>query len=185
MKDRWTEEGKWGLPHWLIFFFFLDHTTLCYLQNPTKHFCFSPKAILHWRPAGGHPVGRCFSVAPGHSRALLWPQAETDSRLTLPRSVSHVGICIYHFITPRHIFSTTWLLLLFSQVRSVQRISDWRLSQDSICNIDLLDYSFCVCKWEWGQHYNSAEFRICWQYPPKEGWDPKNECPGYCCYVYR
>ena len=40
-----------------------------------------------------------------------WDWLKTESpKLTLP--VSHMGICIYHFITPTHFRSTTWLLLL-------------------------------------------------------------------------
>ena len=37
---------------------------------------------------------------------FFWPLAETDFRLRL--YVLHIGIYIYHFITPIHFRSTTW-----------------------------------------------------------------------------
>ena len=41
---------------------------------------------------------------------LFWPQAEINVRRRL--TVSYVGICTYHFITPKHFRSTTLLLPL-------------------------------------------------------------------------
>ena len=40
------------------------------------------------------------------------PEARSKLRLILKLPASHVGICIYHFITPAHFHSTTWLLPL-------------------------------------------------------------------------
>ena len=48
---------------------------------------------------------------------LLWLQAETDSRLT----VSHVGICIYHFTMPSISIQPHDCFHLFTQVHLVQR----------------------------------------------------------------
>ena len=77
--------------------------------------------VLNRRPALGSSVGSCPS----------WELLKTHTD-RLPLSV---GIYIYHFKTLTHFHLITWLLpLFFPQVRPVQRISDWRLGQGSICN---------------------------------------------------
>ena len=64
-------------------------------------------AVLRDVISVGHPAIYWHS----HDRLnLFWPQAEPVSRLTPP--VSHMNIYIYHFITPTHFRSTTWLLPL-------------------------------------------------------------------------
>ena len=56
---------------------------------------------------------------------LFWPQADTVSRLRF--LVSHVGICLYHFLKPTHFRSTKWLLLLIYTCASCAEKSliDW------------------------------------------------------------
>ena len=96
------------------FFFWPYHSVLS--SRPHLALLLFGRRTLTQRPT----VGRYSSGAPSHSlalpwpTALFWPQAETDSRLRL--TVSHVGICIYHFITPTYFCSTTWLLpFIFSR----------------------------------------------------------------------
>ena len=72
------------------------------------------------QPLAGAPVTECISSV-------------YNSRLTL--FVSHVDILTYPFITQTHFRSTTRdEFRLFSQVCPVQKISDWRLGQGSICS---------------------------------------------------
>ena len=108
-RDRQMEGDKYSLLYWPITAS-LDRTMLCY---HLALMLFSQE-VLNQSLAG----------AP-----------KTDSRLSLTLPVSHVGICIYHFITHTHIsIQPCDCFHLFSQVRPVQRISDWQLGQGSVCN---------------------------------------------------
>ena len=101
MRDRGRRRlrGEDRLPYWSITFSSLDYTTLCYLQSLKFSLPMRPiQPVLTRRP--------WFSIC----RLDLPLQVETDSRLW--PLISHVGICLYAFITPTHFQSTTWLFLL-------------------------------------------------------------------------
>ena len=70
-------------------------------------------------------------------QALFWSQAETDTRQRFP--VSHVGICIYPFITLIHFRSTTWLLpLIFTCAPCVEKsLMDASVTLSSVKSTDV------------------------------------------------
>ena len=90
VRDRWTERDEDRLPYWPITS--LSHTTLGYLQDPTKHFFgFSAGEYI--------TGGSLWATVP--ARRSPWLQAETprfatDCRLTLtPNNRDpHVGIIL-------------------------------------------------------------------------------------------
>ena len=99
--------------------------------------------MLNWSsPRGG------FAPNCGYGSQSVDSTDRCNLRLTqdwhcIPRV--HLHISFQNTIT--HFRLTTWLIHLFLQVLPVQRISDWRLDQGSICNtIKLqmfLDHYFC------------------------------------------
>ena len=75
-----------------------------YLKGPTKHFCFSASGVLNQRPAVGH----CLSGVLSHLLVLsMTDQISSGYKIRL--TISHVGICIYPFITATHFHWTMWL----------------------------------------------------------------------------
>ena len=71
--DRWTEGDKTDLENLLYWpITFHDHSTLCYLQNPTWHFCFSAGVA--------QPVVWYGLQTP--AERSQWLQAGSDSELT-------------------------------------------------------------------------------------------------------
>ena len=90
-------------------------------------------AVLSWRPYLALLLfSRVYS-----NRSPLWATAPTERPHWLPAETprlpqTHVGIYIYHFV--KYFRSTAWLLPRIFTGASCLRISDWRLSQGSICN---------------------------------------------------
>ena len=97
------------------------------------------RGLLNRRPAVGRSVGHGLSGTPSKSLVLPWlieslMTASWDSKTKTPTahiSRGHRYIISKHphiSVQPRDCFC------LFSLVRPVQRISDWRIDQGSICN---------------------------------------------------
>ena len=75
---------------------------LCYLQDltsslPTRR----TQPVFARGPLG--PLAATVLYLPTRLTVASWDRLQTAT-------ASHVGICIYHFITPVHFRSTTWLL---------------------------------------------------------------------------
>ena len=103
--ERQTDGDEDRLLYWPIHSFSLDHNTLCYLHGLSFSLSTRRTQPLSARALFG-PLRPRFSIY-----RLNWLlQAETDFKLRPP--LSHLGICIYHFITPTHFPLTTWLLPL-------------------------------------------------------------------------
>ena len=121
--DRRAKRDKDRLPHWLTTSSF-DNITLCYLQGPTRHFFLLPSrphpALFLLLSSGGSLWA---AASTGYSR---WLQAETP-RLPL----THVSICIYHFVTPTHFRSTMWLrLLIFTCLSCLENL--WSTARSKV-----------------------------------------------------
>ena len=92
--------------------FSLDHSTLCYLQEPTKHFFCILAEVAQPRVTEGHdPQWGILSQQAALTQAFLF---QTDSTAT--------GICLYSFITPTFFrfffrFFTQVHLWLMAQLR--------------------------------------------------------------------
>ena len=113
----------------------------------------SRPGVLNWRPA----VGSCLSGAPSHTLALfVTRRISPGSKLRLTQltlSVSHVGIYIYHFMTPTHFRSTTWLLPLIFRVASCAE-NLWltvrsRVSRQKKKLNNVIDKTFLFRKFAW------------------------------------
>ena len=90
--------------------------------------------VLNWRLAVGCCVGRCPSRTPSHSRL----------RLTLP--VSHMDICIYHFITSTNFHSTIWLLsLIFTGASCAENF--WLRAQSKVNTQQYIARCSYSCGW--------------------------------------
>ena len=76
------------------------------------------RGALNVWPAVDRSVGRSPSRAPSHSQAISVTDRIFFGR-KLRLTISHVGICIYHFTTPTHFCSPRDCL--FAQVHPVQR----------------------------------------------------------------
>ena len=99
----------------------------------------------------------CWDVLTQSSLGSCWAPAATflylPSRLTTANwdwlrtelHVSHMGICIYNFITPTHFCSTTWfLLLIFTDASCRENL--WLTAWSRvICNIFLNGISIFIC----------------------------------------
>ena len=90
----------------------------------------------------------------------MWATAQrstlSDCKLGLTQTDANClrsshGIWIYHFI-----MTSDDCFLLFTQVRPVQRISYWRLSQESICN----NISFLGLKWKGSERNDKLKKKI-------------------------
>ena len=131
--DRQRETNT-NCAYWPIISFSLDHTTLCFLQSQTWcYFSFSAE----WYSTGG-PL---WAAAPVRRLVTRWRSRDRKVRLTqewLSKtariSCGHLPyiISLHTNISVNHVDCFLW----FSQVRPVQRISDWRLGQSSVCNRD-------------------------------------------------
>ena len=74
---------------------------------------------------------------------LFWPQISTGSRLT----VLHVGISIYHFITPTHYHKTTWvLLLIYIDVRAAKPLIDGSVKGQYTTLLPNLFFKMSTCR---------------------------------------
>ena len=80
--DRRTEEDKYRLLYWPLTST-LEHSTLSCFQDPTRHFCFSARAL--WSTTRVGTFNNC-KLALTHT-AFTWPWHSCS-------------ICIYHFIMP-------------------------------------------------------------------------------------
>ena len=84
------------------FFSWPYHAVLSYILSSRRHWAL----LLHGRYSTGGPL---WVVVPAGRPAACWFSRDSfKTEVTLP--VSHMGICIHHFITPKHIHSITWLL---------------------------------------------------------------------------
>ena len=97
-RSQTETEGDVGkLPFWLI--------TCCVIfKAPLSTSSAFRSGVLNRKPA----AGRCPNGAP----SLSLVRSMTDripSGCKLRLTVSHVSMCIYHFTTPTHFRSTTWL----------------------------------------------------------------------------
>ena len=105
-RDRRTEGGgdKDRLLHWSITSSSssLGRTTLCYLQDLSKHFCFRTGCTQREAAVGRWPGG-----------CSQWLQVRSDSRLTLtPTNPLTHGRLHKSFYNTNKFRSTTWLLPL-------------------------------------------------------------------------
>ena len=90
--------------------FSLDHAVLS--SRPHLALLLLLGHVLIRKPA----EGRCSRGAPSH-------------KLRLP--VSHMDICIYNFLTPKHFYSTTWLpLLIFTGASCAENL--WLTAQSRV-----------------------------------------------------
>ena len=90
----------WRLPHWPITS--LDHTMLSATQLKT---CCGPLCGMLLQQSV-QPLTGTLHDWPNLFWLQSWDWFKTETPL------SHVDICIYHFITPTHFCSTMWLLPL-------------------------------------------------------------------------
>ena len=121
------------LPYWPITSS-LDHSTLCYLQDPLSTSASRP-GLLNRRPGIGYRPQRersqwlqaGFDSAPPDSNSLNWRQQPSVGRSHWLQTGSHsglhclqltaAGICIYYFLTPTY-FQLDHMIVfhLFTQV---------------------------------------------------------------------
>ena len=93
--------------------------------------------VLNRRPAMSHSVKRCPGGAHNHWLVLIVTDWISSSpKLSLPQNWLYLTWTFANFISQRPQISIQPrdCFRLFPQVRPMQRISDWPLSQGSICN---------------------------------------------------
>ena len=131
-----------------------ETNTDCHTEPYFPHFltilhCIIFKAPLSTsstsRPSGGYSTedplwAALWDATPAGRTTTLWRSpwlsllAAIKTYLRLRHHVSHVGICIYHFITPNISVQPRNCFRFFSLVYPVLRISYWRFGQGSVRN---------------------------------------------------
>ena len=102
-----------------------------------------PLLLLSWgvTQPEGCCVGHCPSRAPSHPLALsITDQISSDHKVRLTLPISHMGICICHFITPTRFCSIMGQLpLIFTGASCAENL--WLTAQS---RVNMQHYKWCI-----------------------------------------